>query len=398
MPQRAESRFYADFHPDLEIEHHPFSVDPLVYESWRQQWAPRDVLSGPAANQALALAGAPALREELRTRGITSPLYVWHGAIGSGVHGTSRNIFSNKGYHFVRNYRLVPPGSALRAKTRVIAVGARKGRAYGPVLVETEMRTPEGELICAYRRTPLVLTQDGKALEQDVELAEPVPRPFSLDEIDLLPFRSVPASLLGEHGLVFDELEDGQQFVSTESRGIPVRQSLFVTTVTMNDSQVHQDPASGFLEYGPTVIDICLEQVREFLPVSQVLEMPNINHTGPLFPEDVRFRELAMDDPYYDAEHPVVLEVRPAGAYPGSEQVSSRATLLGRHSVPGREDGGVVELRLEGFKKVSPEGVSMLRNASGGKFARVLDKIGSDGLLRILDAEVHLWLPRRRAR
>ncbi len=192
MTQRAESRFYADFRPDLEIAHHPFSVDALVYESWRQQWAARDVLGGPEATQALAVAGTPPLREELRTGGIASSLYLWHGAIGTGVHGTSRNIFSNKGYRFVRNHRLVPPGSSLRAETRVLAVGSRRGRAYGPVLVETEMRTEEGDLVCSYRRTPLVLTQDGKPLERDVELVEPEPRPFSLDEIDLLPFREIP--------------------------------------------------------------------------------------------------------------------------------------------------------------------------------------------------------------
>jgi len=395
VAQRTESRFYADFRPDLEIDHHPFSIDPFVYESWRQQWAPRDVLSGPDANEALA--EGPALREDLRTHGITSPLYVWHGAIGTGVHGTSRNIFSNKGYRFVRNYRLVPPGIALQAQTRVLAVGAGKGRAYGPVLVETEMRARDGDLVCAYRRTPLVLTQDGKALEREVDLVAPEPKPFPLGDIDLLPFREIPASLLGEHGLLFDELREGQQLASGRSRGIPMRQSLFVATVTMNDSQVHQDPDSGFLEYGPTVVDICLDQVREFLPVSQVLEMPDINHTGPLFPEDVRFRQLRTDDPHYDAMHPLVLEVRPAGAYPGSEQVSSRATVLRRRLVPGREDGGVVELRLEGFKTVSAEGASLLRYAARGKFARVLDKIGGDGLLRILDAEVHLWLPRRRA-
>ena len=74
MAQRTDSRFYADFHPDLEIDHHPFSVDALVYESWRQQWAPRDVLSGPDANEALA--EGPALRRELRTHGITSPLHL----------------------------------------------------------------------------------------------------------------------------------------------------------------------------------------------------------------------------------------------------------------------------------------------------------------------------------
>jgi len=300
MAQRIESRFYADFRPGLEIDHHPFSVDALVYESWRQQWAPRDVLSGPDANAALALGEAPGPQEELGSCGITSPLYLWHGAIGTGVHGTSRNIFSNKGYRFVRSHRLVPPGTALRSETRVLAVGARKGRAYGPVLVETEMRTLEGELVCSYRRTPLVLTQDAKPLERDVELVEPEPAPFSLEELDLLPFREAPDSLLGEHGLVFDELRDGQQVESRGSRGIPLRQSLFVTTVTMNDSQVHQDPASAFLEYGPTVVDICLEQIREFLPVSQVLELPDINHTGPLFPEDVCFRELATDDPRHD--------------------------------------------------------------------------------------------------
>ena len=165
---------------------------------------------------------------------------------------------------------------------------------------------------------------------------------------------------------------------------------LIHTTVTMNDSQVHQDPDSGFLEYGPTVVDICLEQVREFLPVSQLLEMPDINHTGPLFPEDVCFRQIAKGDRPCDAEHPLALEVRPSGPYRGSEQVSSRATVLGRRLVPGREDGGVVELRLEGFKTVSPEGASLLRYASGGKFAGVLDKIASDGTLQILDAEVHV--------
>ncbi len=394
MAHRAESRFYEDFHPGLEIDHHPFSVDALVYESWRQQWASRDVLSGPEAMGALA----GGLREDLVAQGIASPLYLWHGAIGTGVHGTSRNIFSNKGYRYVRSHRLVPLGSALRSETRVLGVGARKGRAYGPVLVETEMRTPQGQLVCSYRRTPLVLTQDGKPLERDVGLEEPEQDSFALDGIDLLPFGEIPDSLLGDQGLVFDELREGQELISSSARGVPVRQSLFVTTVTMNDSQVHQDPASGFLVYGPTVVDICLDQIREFLPVSQVLELPDVNHTGPLFPEDARFRELAPGEPQFDADHPLLLEVRPSGPYPGSEQVSARATVVGLQSVPGRDDGGVAELRLEGFKTVTPEGASMLQHASKGTFARVVDKIGSDGLLRILEAEIRLWLPRRRAR
>lgn len=378
--ERLQSRFFQDFSPGMKLPHPPIAVHPLTHSNYLNDFDPQDRVYG---NQgALNFIQCDRPFRFAKGGGIAAPRWIWHDAIGSGVDDLSLNLVANRGYTDVWFYRPVPVSAPLYPETTVLGLRAKAQATSGNVLVETVIYDESGDAVAMYRRTPLIKCREGTSIRTEIDLsALPMPDQLALIEPPL--FSRIPKELLGDYGRVFEEFKVGHRFLSTRWDGVTGAAAMSVPSATRNTARGHRDDVAGRLVYGPTVVDLALNQLRGIFPVMWEVGMPEVTHTAPLFPRNVFFSDTAYG---------LALNALPKGYIPSHELVHGSLQVLETTLRPGRDDGGFVTFKLTAEKMISPEGVKLLELADGGNFKGALKRV-VDGKLPILEMKLIAWIP-----
>ncbi len=313
--------------------------------------------------------------QEKKTRfGITSSALVSRGFVfntvfGLSVHDVSFNAIANLSYSGLVFGVPVFEGDLIEAKSEVLGVEFRKdGAKNGSVQVQTTAENQRGEQVLRYTRQVLVRAEKGKTYDKSSTIQK---TPEKIDITDAVLPLPIEAGVLPKEGggVAFEELKPGAVFEGSFERGITLADFSWLQISTMNDAAVHHTPGSVFIGYGGAVKALCEGAVSGDFAYAPQIGMNSGAHNAPTYPCDV-------------------VETLYAGGKKGEhERIRTRAEVVGVEDVKGREDLGVVTIRLTGEKVVTDGGMAAMEAAG---FAGV-DAVFEDGgkrWLRVLSLEV----------
>lgn len=310
---------------------------------------------------------------------LVSQGFVFNAGFGLSVHDISFNAIANLSYSDLRFGVPVFEWDILYGKSEVLGKEFRKeGAVNGSVQVKTTVYNQRGESVLEYVRQVLVKAEDGKTYPKGSTIK------LQPDRIDIgktvlpRPYHDLPSGLLGERGKTFEDLKPGDVFYGLFEDAIDLVTFSWLQIATLNDASIHHDPASNFIGYGGAVKARAEGEVSAYLPLAYHLGMNSGSHDAPTYPGDIVRMIFAEGR---DGEH---------------EKIRSRFEVIDTASVDGRDDMGIVTIRLIGEKYVTDGGMKALEAARFGGMDRIYEE-GGKRLLKVLTLEQVLAIPTRRA-
>ncbi len=310
--------------------------------------------------------------------GLVSQGFVFNTGFGLSVHDISFNAVANLSYSRLVFGVPVFEGDILSAVSKVLGVEFRKdGATNGSVQVETTVKNSRGETALSYVRRVLVRGGKGASYEKS-DTTEPMPENVQITPRiagKVLPKRKIsPVSGVK----TFESFKEGDTFAGSVEKGLALADFSWLQIATLNDASVHHTPSSNFIGYGGAVKAFCEGAVSGSFPIAFHLAMNSGSHDAPTYPSDI-VREIYAGGK--DGEH---------------EQIRARARILSKSAIEGRDDYGVLTVRLTGEKRVTDAGMKALERA---KFSG-MDGIAEEGgkkWLRVLTLEQVAGVPTGKA-
>lgn len=319
-------RFFEDFNPGDRIEHA----------------VPRTITEGDAALY-VALTGerfplhcAEPLAQRLGyERAPLSDLLVFHMVFGKTVTDISLNAVANLGYaegHFLRP---VYAGDTVSAHSTVLATKENSSGKTGIVWVETVGENQRGEKVLTYKRWVMVHKRDLETstnrndkpeLQATVLSNEIVVQEHVISESDY----SEIVRATGVEARDYEDYTVGETLIHTGGMTIEDSDHMLATRLYQNTAKVHFDGhgmrESRFgkrLMYGGHVMSVC--RALAFDGFERSLGIVAINggqHAAPTF---------------------------------GGDTLYAKSEILDKADVEGRNDVGLLRVRLVGIKEQNPE-------------------------------------------
>ena len=300
---------------------------------------PRTVGQGDAALY-IALTGArqpvPSSAELARSLGYRdAPLddvLVFNMAFGKTVPDISFNAIANLGYADARFLKPVYAGDTVRAESEVIGIRETSGGDSGVVYVRSTAFNQFAEPILTWVRWVLVRKQNC-ALPAPTPVVPELPAAVSPADVVVPNLRPDWAALRDATGSsrTWEQYQAGQWIEHPAGMTLDESDHTFATRLYQNSAKVHFDakamadtPHGRRLVYGGHVISVCRALAYDGL--ENVLGLVAINggsHSAPTFAGDTLY---------------ALTQVRE------------------KWELPGRDDLGLLRLRLVGLKNVSSQG------------------------------------------
>ena len=377
------SRFVGDFDEGDVYHHGAVQITPLRNREYINRY-----------NDGLLLGANPELCYHLGYRdpdsenkyekfGIQKPVLVSQGFIfnagfGLSVHDISFNAIANLSYSNLRFGAPVYEGDVLYGRSEVLGKQFRKdGATNGSVQVKTTVCNQLGTSVLEYVRQVLVKGERGKTYPQSNTIK------LQPDKIDLestvLPkkYYELPHELLGENGKTFEDFKIGHIYRGTFEEKINLVDFTWLQIATLNDAAVHHNPASTFIGYGGAVKAIAEAAVSRHFPLAYHLGMNSGTHNAPTYPADIVKLLFARGE---ENEH---------------EKIRSRIEIIDTTPIAGRDDLGVITIKLIGEKYVTDAGMKALEAAVFGRMDQIFEETGKR-FLRVLTLEQVLAVPTRK--
>jgi len=382
--QLVSSRYVGDFNEGDVYHHGCIQITPYRNREYIKKFRDGLLLGANPALAAHLGCVDPEHEHKRESFGIdeaalVSQGFVFNVGFGLSVHDISFNAIANLSYNDLRYGVPVFEGDLIYARSEVLGKEFRKdGAQNGSVQVKTTVYNQRGETVLEYVRQVLVRAARGKEYPKSSTI-KPQPETIDLGRVHLPPpYKAIPRSLLGEHGKTFDELRPGTRLEGTFEASIDLVTFSWLQIATLNDASVHHNPASHFIGYGGAVKAMAEGAVSAHLPLAWHLGMNGGSHDAPTYPSDIVERLFggAPDEPH--------------------ERLRARLEVVRTETVEGRDDIGVVTVRLTADKYVTDAGMRALEAAG----FRGVDKIYEQGggrFLRVLTMEEVLAVPTSRA-
>jgi 2-methylfumaryl-CoA hydratase len=257
-------------------------------------------------------------------------------AFGKTVPDISANAVANLGYADVRFLRPVYPGDTIRAETEVIGARETSSGESGVVYVRSTAFNQRGAPVLTWVRWVLVRKRDRSAPAREAFVPE-LPSIVTPDSI-VLPSKSIEAAAHAEASgstRFWDDYEVGARIDHPAGMTLDESDHTLATKLYQNNSKVHFDalamaatPHRRRLVYGGHVISVCRALSYDGLEnVVAILAINGGSHRAPTFAGDTLYCYSEVTE---------------------------------RIEVGGRNDCGLLRLRLVGLSNVSPCGFEPL--------------------------------------
>ncbi len=374
------SRFIGDFEQGDIYHHGAIQITPSRNREYIKKFSDGFLLgANPELSEHLGL-NDPDLNEKqkfsIRRPGLVSQGYLFNIGFGLSVHDISFNAIANLSYNCLYYGTPVYEGDTVHARSQVIGKEFRKDNSRnGSVQILTTVSNQNDETVLEYVRQVLVKAEHGRTYsKEDTTMKQP--EKIEIRRSALPPvFKRLDSSLLGNAGKTFDDMKIGDVLKGTFERYINLVDFSWLQISTLNDAAVHHDIGSGFIGYGGAVKSLAEGQISAHLPVAYQLGMNNGTHNGPTYPGDI-INNLYSDVTNND-DH---------------EKIRSRAVILNKENIDGRDDAGIVTLKLTADKRVTDAGMKALEAVNYRGIDRIYEEDGKR-YLRVLTTELVMVVP-----
>ncbi|HEX9830497.1 MAG TPA: hypothetical protein VGA94_02325 [Thermodesulfobacteriota bacterium] len=306
---------------------------------------------------------------------LVSQGFIFNAGFGLSVHDISFNAIANLSYSDLRFGVPVFEGDIIYGKSEVLGKEFRKdGATNGSVQVKTTIYNQREEPVLEYVRQVLVRAESGKTYPKATTL-KPQPAKINIRET-VLPkiYHNLSKGLLGENGKTFEDLKAGDVYHGFFEEAIDLVTFSWLQIATLNDAAVHHNPQSNFIGYGGAVKARAEGEVSAHLPLAYHLGMNSGSHDAPTYPGDIV---------------KVIFADGNDGAY---EKIRSRVEVVDTTAVQGRDDIGIVTIKLIGEKYVTDGGMKALEAAKFGGIDQIFEESGKK-FLKVLTLEQVLAVP-----
>jgi 2-methylfumaryl-CoA hydratase len=306
---------------------------------------------------------------------LASQGFIFNAGFGLSVHDISFNAIANLSYSNLRFGAPVYEGDVLYARSEVLGKQFRKDRATnGSVQVKTTVCNQLEVSVLEYVRQVLVKGELGKTYTQ----SNTIKRQSDKINIDsaVLPneYYGLPHELQGENGKTFEDFKIGDIYRGTSEEQINLVDFSWLQIATLNDAAVHHNPASTFIGYGGAVKAMVEAGVSSHFPLAYHLGMNSGAHNAPTYPADIV--KLLFADGEEDKH----------------EKIRSKIEIMDTTPIVGRDDIGVITVKLIGEKYVTDAGMKALEAAAFGGMDQIFEETGKR-FLRVLTLEQVLAVP-----
>ncbi|HEX3035198.1 MAG TPA: hypothetical protein VHT73_08700 [Thermodesulfobacteriota bacterium] len=310
---------------------------------------------------------------------LVSQGFIFNAGFGLSVHDISFNAIANLSYSDLRFGAPVYEGDVIYGKSKVLGKEFRKdGATNGSVQVKTTIYNQRGESVLEYVRQVLVRAERGKSYSKSSTI-KPQPDRIDIDKA-VLPkeYNDLPKELLGENGKTFEDFKTGDVFHGLFEEAIDLVTFSWLQIATLNDAAVHHTPSATFIGYGGSVKARAEGEVSGHFPLAYHLGMSSGSHDAPTYPGDI-VETLFAD-----------------GKQGPHEKIRSRIEVVDTAKVDGRDDVGIITIKLIGEKHVTDAGMRALEAAKFGGIDQTYEE-GGNRFLKVLTLEQVLALPTRKA-
>jgi 2-methylfumaryl-CoA hydratase len=378
------SRYVGDFNEGEVYHHGAIQITPMRNREYMNKYKDGLILgANPELSSHLSYED-PEYKLKKERYGIEKPAlvsqgFVFNAGFGLSVHDISFNAIANLSYSDLRFGVPVFEGDVIYGKSEVLGREFRKDAATnGSVQVKTTIYNQRGESVLEYVRQVLVRAESGKTYPK----ASTIKR--QPDKIDIrktvLPknYHSLSREALGKNGKTFEDFKAGDVFHGLFEDAIDLVTFSWLQVATLNDAAVHHNPTSNFIGYGGGVKGRAEGEVSGHFPLAYHLGMNSGSHDAPTYPGDI-------------------VRVLFAGGKEGPhEKIRARIEVVETTRLDGREDIGIITIRLIGEKYVTDGGMKALEAAKFGGIDQIYEENGNR-FLKVLTLEQVLALPTRKA-
>ncbi|MGH7901962.1 MAG: hypothetical protein ACRENZ_09515, partial [Thermodesulfobacteriota bacterium] len=195
-------------------------------------------------------------------------------------------------------------------------------------------------------------------------------------------YHDLPEELLGNNGKTFEYFKVGDVYHGLFEDAIDLVTFSWLQIATLNDAAVHHSPSSNFIGYGGGVKGRAEGEVSGHFPLAYHVGMNSGSHDAPTYPGDI-------------------VQVLFADGKEGlHERIRARIEVVEAiHELPllnGRDDIGIITIRLIGEKYVTDGGMKALEAAKFGGIEQIYQEDGKR-FLKVLTLEQVLAVPTRKA-
>jgi len=378
------SRYVGDFNEGDVYHHGAVQITPMRNREYIKKYKDGLILgANPELNSQLGF-DDPDINIKNELYGIEKPAlvsqgFVFNAGFGLSVHDISFNAVANLSYSDLRFGSPVFEGDVIYGKSVVLGKQFRKdGATNGSVQVKTAINNQLGNNVLEYVRQVLVRAERGKTYPQSSTI-KPQPDNIDLNSV-VLPneYHDLPGDLLGENGKAFEDFKVGDIYRGTFEDDINLVDFSWLQIATLNDAAVHHNPISNFIGYGGSVKGRAEGEVSSHFPLAYHLGMNSGAHNAPTYPGDIVKMLFANGE---EGDH---------------EKIRSKIEILDTTSINGRNDIGIITIKLIGEKYVTDAGMKALEAAKFGGIDQVYEEDGNR-FLRVLTLEQVLAVPTKKA-
>jgi 2-methylfumaryl-CoA hydratase len=374
------SRYVGDFNEGEVYHHGAIQITPMRNREYINKF--RDGLivgANPELGSHLGYED-PDYKQKKEKYGIGKTALVSQGLVfnagfGLSVHDISFNAIANLSYSDLRFGVPVFEGDVIYGKSRVLGREFRKdGATNGSVQVETTVYNQRGESVLEYVRQVLVRAEDKKTYPKESTIK---PQPGKIDIRKTVlpkPYHDLMKELLGKNGKTFEDFKVGDVFHGLFEEAIDLVTFSWLQIATLNDASVHHNPSSNFIGYGGAVKGRAEGEVSGHFPLAYHLGMNSGSHDAPTYPGDI-------------------VQVVFAGGKEGAhEKIRARVEIVDKATVGGRDDMGIIAIKLIGERYVTDGGMKALEAAKFGGIDQIYEEDGNR-FLKVLTLEQVLAVP-----
>ncbi|HEY7535221.1 MAG TPA: hypothetical protein VH878_04680 [Thermodesulfobacteriota bacterium] len=378
------SRYVGDFNEGDVYHHGAIQITPMRNREYINKYKDGLILgANPELNSHLGYKDSDyKLKKEkygIEEPTLVSQGFVFNAGFGLSVHDISFNAIANLSYSDLRFGVPVFEGDVIYGKSEVLGKEFRKDAATnGSVQVQTTIYNQRGESVLEYVRQVLVRAESGKSyLKASTIKAQP-------DKIDVrkttlpMPYHSLSEELLGKNGKMFEDVKPGDVYHGLFEDAIDLVTFSWLQIATLNDASVHHNPSSNFIGYGGAVKGRVEGEVSGHYPLAYHLGMNSGSHDAPTYPGDIIHVLFASEK---------------KGPH---EKIRARVEVVETASLKGRDDMGIVTIRLIGEKYVTDAGMKALEAAKFGGIDQIYEE-DRNRFLKVLTLEQILAIPSRKA-
>ncbi|MER3446561.1 MAG: hypothetical protein C4291_06815 [Candidatus Dadabacteria bacterium] len=378
------SRYVGDFSEGDVYHHGAIQITPMRNREYINKYRDGLILgANPELNLHLGYED-PDYKQKRERYGIEKPALVSQGFVfnvgfGLSVHDISFNAIANLSYSDLRFGTPVFEGDVIYAKSQVLGREFRKdGATNGSVQVKTTVYNQREESVLEYVRQVLVRAEGKKTYSKESTIK---PQPGRIDIHKMVlpkPYHNLPKELLGKDGKIFEDLNVGDVFHGLFEEPIDLVTFSWLQIATLNDAAVHHNPSSNFIGYGGAVKARAEGEISGHFPLAYHIGMNSGSHDAPTYPGDI-------------------VQVIFAGGREGAhERIRARIEIVDKATVGGRDDIGIITVRLIGEKYVTDGGLKALEAAKFGGIDQIYEENGNR-FLKVLTLEQVLAVPTQKA-